>query len=102
MKRVFLIICVGLLAWPMSAKTRAFVPPQGFVPDNVTAIAIAEAVLIPIYGRKATEAERPYVAKLQGSVWVVQGTVASGPNGGTATVRLSKSDGRILYVMHGK
>jgi hypothetical protein len=37
-------------------------PPGGYVPDETTAIAIAKAVWIPIYGKEQIESEAPFVA----------------------------------------
>lgn len=75
-------------------------PKDGFVPNEATAIRIAEAVLFPIYGEKEIQSERPFKATLKDGVWTVKGTLAPGLLGGTAIVRVSKSDGRILLVAH--
>jgi hypothetical protein len=75
-------------------------PKNGFVPDQATAIRIAEAVLVPIYGEKNIQSERPFKATLKNGVWTVTGTLPPQSLGGTAIVRLSKADGRILLVTH--
>src|SRR5689334_3181513 len=86
-------------------------PKRRFVPDKDTAVKIAEAVLIPIYGRKQIESERPFKASLQKGVWIVTGTlhckdqqgqVTESCKGGTAVLELSEEDARILSVMHYK
>lgn len=87
-------------------------PANGYVPDATTAVKIAEAVLIPVYGEKRIEAERPFHATLEGYVWNVESTLycpdgtTSIPThmckGGTALVRLSKTDARILFMMRYK
>lgn len=82
-------------------------PKEGFVPNEETAIKIAEAVLVPIYGIEEIKQEQPLVAKLKRGVWVVSGTIhpdSSGAitKGGTAVIEISKADGRILRVSHGK
>ena len=74
----------------------------GFVPDELTAIRIAEAVWIPIYGRKQIEEERPFVAALSDGVWTVTGTLPKGYVGGTAIAEISKESGSILRISHGK
>ena len=88
-----------------------YVPKSGFVPDAKTAIKIAEAVLIPVYGEKQVESERPFKAVLENDVWTVDGTlrcpVGKGGrttmcDGGTAEVKLSKADGRTLRMIHYK
>jgi hypothetical protein len=53
-------------------------PKEGFVPDKETAIAIARAVLIPIYGAKQIESEEPLLAHLESGVWTVEGTLSAG------------------------
>ncbi len=89
-------------------------PPKEFVPDEATAIKIAEAVLIPVWGEKEVVSERPYTATLQKDVWTVRGTLYCGNDGkggrksgseclgGTLEVKLSKIDGRIHSMIHGK
>jgi hypothetical protein len=88
-----------------------YVPKSGFVPDANTAIKIAEAVLIPVYGEKHVESERPFKAVLENDVWTVDGTLRCPDGkggtttmcvGGTAEVKLSKADGRILRMVHYK
>lgn len=82
-------------------------PPAGYVPDQATAIRVAEAVLIPIYGEKKVISERPFTAILNGDVWTVSGNLPKAEPGeivmgGVASVRLSKRNGCILSVGHGK
>jgi len=76
-------------------------PAKGFVPDETTAVRIAEAVLIPIYGEERIKAERPFKAGLKGGIWTVQGFLDwHRYQGGTAIIKIAKSDGRILFVTH--
>jgi hypothetical protein len=86
-------------------------PAAGFVPDSKTAIAVAEAVLIPVYGKNQIESERPFRATLQNDVWTVGGTlrcpdgkggVTTQCDGGVAIVTISKKDARVLSMIHGK
>jgi len=73
-----------------------------YVPDAETAIRIAEAVFLPIYGEKVYK-ERPFVAELNADgIWTVHGTLPSGTVGGTAMAQIRKTDGKILLVTHGK
>src|SRR6266699_3692242 len=64
-------------------NSKGYVPPSGFVPDSATAVRIAVAVWIPIYGASQIRSEQPYVAKLRGKVWSVTGTLPPGWIGGT-------------------
>ena len=85
-------------------------PANGYVPDATTATKIAEAVLGPVFGEKRILSERPFHATLKDNVWTVGGTlycangkVSSMTNacfGGTAVVKISKADGRILFMTH--
>jgi hypothetical protein len=106
------IIVISLLAWAtaygQTPQERSFRPKEGFVPNAETAVKVAEAVLIPVYGEKRILDERPFKAKLSGDVWTVEGTVpCDGPPGvscpgGAAEVRISKTSGQILFMMHYK
>ena len=78
------------------------------MPDAATAVKIAEAVLVPVFGEQKISSERPFKAKLEGDVWTVDGTLYCADGkiglcpGGTARVKLSKNDGRILFMIHYK
>jgi NTF2 fold immunity protein len=97
----FLLVTAGLVGG------QAFKPAAGFVPNSETAVKIAEAVLAPIYGKEKIELQKPFTAKLKNDVWTVQGTLHC-PNsaehcvGGVAVVEISKTDGRIIFMGHGK
>ncbi len=82
-------------------------PPRG----ADTAINVAEAVLVPVYGKEKIESERPFTAKLKGEVWTATGTLhcpdgeggtTTSCVGGVAIVEIPKLDGRILSMVHGK
>ena len=76
------------------------IPEMGYVPDSETAIRIAEAVWIPIYGDKIIAKEKPFKATLHGETWTVTGSLPDGHVGGTAIAEISRRDGRILRVIH--
>ncbi len=76
-------------------------PKNGFVPDEATAIRIAEAVAIAQWGEKRIAGEQPFKARLRGDVWTVMGTLHPiGAAGGTAVVQLSKTSGAVLFAVH--
>ena len=86
-------------------------PKEGYVPSSDTAVQIAEAVLIPVYGKKQIESERPFSAKLKDGVWTVSGTLRCPDGkggttthcvGGVAVVEISKADARVLSMIHYK
>jgi NTF2 fold immunity protein len=80
----------------------SFKPEPGFVPDEKTAIAIAVAVWLPIYGEKIIKNEKPFVATLKDGVWHVTGSLPKNVCGGVAVAEISKDDARILRISHGK
>lgn len=80
-------------------------PKEGFVPTAAVAVAIAEAVLIPVYGKQQIASEWPFKAELSNGVWDVAGTVQCDPPGsicpgGAAEVKISKKTGEILFMTH--
>jgi hypothetical protein len=99
----FLLVGVGL--------GQSYKPKPGYVPDSSTAVRIAEAVLIPVYGEKQIASERPFTATLKDDVWTVSGTlhcsdgksgISTYCDGGVASVKIAKGTGRILSMIHGK
>ena len=89
------------------AQKHSYIPPNGFVPDEVTAIAIAIAVWNPIYGKEIIKKEVPYHATLKDGIWTVEGSLPKPPKGmlaagGVAIAEISKDNGRILRVSHGE
>jgi hypothetical protein len=102
--KIILCILLGLLC---GGKTDAQVPhdltakpENGFVPDETTAVAIAKAVWVPIYGKKMLRQERPFRATLRNGVWTVRGSIPRGNKGGAAFAEISKTSGLILRVYH--
>jgi NTF2 fold immunity protein of polymorphic toxin system component len=112
MKRITLMISLfaALIATVYGQPQRmpSVKPKEGFVPNAETAVKVGEAVLMPVYGEKQIFGERPFKAALHGDVWTVEGTLHCGGqpdtecHGGTAVVKISKTSGQILYMMHYK
>lgn len=107
MKTLLIVTCLSFVG---AALGEGYKPKDGYVPDARTAMKIAEAVLVPVYGERKIESERPFSATLKDGVWTVAGTLYCGEDkrkatdcdGGVAEVRISRDDGRILYLWHGK
>jgi len=72
----------GRATRPVSEQ-HSYKPKDGFVPNEKTAIRIAEAVLTPIYGEKQIKSEEPFSAKLHDGVWTVEGSIAGCARRGT-------------------
>ena len=98
MRNVKTLLMVLVTPLFLAASDRGYVPPKGVVPDAPTAIAIAVAVWRPIYGESVIEGERPITATLYDDYWWVQGTVPEGRTGGATMARISKADGRVLFI----
>jgi hypothetical protein len=105
------VACCGPLLIASLVVGQSYKPEQGYVPNSTSAVQIAEAVLIPVYGKKVIESERPFNAELRDGVWTVSGTLrcpdgkrgtTTHCNGGVAVVTISKADARILSMIHGK
>ena len=85
-----------------AGSSHTYKPSAGYVPDEVTAIKIAVAVWEPIYGAAAIAKEKPYHATLHGRIWTVTGSLPRGATGGVALAEMSKEDGRITHISHGR
>ncbi|HEY7895907.1 MAG TPA: NTF2 fold immunity protein [Gemmatimonadaceae bacterium] len=95
-------LVLPILVLGQGANPHPYVPPNGFVPDSLTAVRVAVAIWTPIYGEKQIASEGPYRAVLRGDVWTVTGHLPLGYVGGGAEAELSRRDARILRVGHGK
>jgi hypothetical protein len=83
-----------------------FERPGGLVPDEQTAIKIAEAILFPIYGEKEIRGQKPYVVKLKDGKWSIDGSMPKSKSGelivgGTFHIIISQKDARVLEIGHG-
>jgi hypothetical protein len=87
--------------WYPTLWGQSFRPPSGIVPDEKTAITIAEAVLVPIYGDQDIKAQKPFKVTLQNNIWLIEGALPDPPEPrGTFVLRLSKRDGKVLFLTH--
>lgn len=77
-------------------------PKEGCIPDNKTAIQIAEIVWLNMFG-KEIYIEKPFDTFLiKDSLWVVSGTIEDDALGGTFYIELLKKNGQILTVTRQK
>ena len=70
----------------------------GVVSDKETAIRITEAILSPIYGKKAIRGQRPYQVTLKDGKCTVDGTVPPGFVGGRFHIVILQRDARVLEI----
>jgi len=101
MNRHWLVAALILSAVCAAGAEETKWPKEGFVPNAETAMKIAEAIWIPIYGDRVVN-QKPYQVKLDGKNWIVQGTLQPNMVGGTAVAVIAKQDGRVLQVFHSK
>jgi hypothetical protein len=90
-----LLACVSVIG-----ADRSKLPPQGIVPDEATAVKIAEAIWLPVFGEQVVAKFRPYQAELKNGVWTVYGTLPRNSRGGTPMLAIRKEDGRVIEVWH--
>lgn len=96
-------LCCGSVGEAQPQGSFTYRPPAGYVPDARTAIRIAVAVWSPIYGEKQIQGEKPFHASLKHGIWTVTGSLPSITYvGGVSLAEISKKDGRVLRVIHGK
>ena len=74
-----------------------------YVPNKETAIKIAEAIWLPMFGEEIKNF-KPYKVYLvdENTIWVVEGVLGKGAKGGYPYIEINKKDCRIIKVFHGK
>lgn len=72
-----------------------------YVPNEKTALLIAEAIFKEFYPKSA-ESCKPYFISLKDSVWIVKGSLNPKVKGGVPLIEISMKDGKILHLEHGK
>ena len=94
------LLCCFLVAGALlRVQAQGYVPKRGFVPDRSTALAIAEAVLLPMLTKPVIDRARPFTAQLSGNVWIVRSKhIPSDWTGMRIYLRISRKTGAILYA----
>ncbi|MFN8337057.1 MAG: YbbC/YhhH family protein [Cyclobacteriaceae bacterium] len=99
-----LLLMIGSVFFSCSNKTsqsnHLYKSEKGLVPDESTAIKVAEAIWYPVYGN-GIDKEKPFVAKLVDEIWIVKGTIKT-DFGGALYIEIQKKDCKILKMYHGK
>ena len=77
--------------------------PNGVIPNDSLAVEMAKIVLFPIYGKKNIEHQRPYqVTLVNNEFWCIEGSLSENADGGTFSITINKSDGKVRGIFHGK
>jgi hypothetical protein len=103
---LFILLMIVFLSNLLNAQKLSHIEQYGCVPDKETAIKIAEAIWLPIYGEKIYN-KRPFQAELiNNDTWKVVGTIKDKPNsitvGGVPIIFIRKKDCTIIKVTHTK
>jgi hypothetical protein len=94
---VFLLISGGRA---ILGQAKPHLPPQGIIPDEITAVKIAEVVFPRIFEEEEVAKYLPYHAQLKDGVWEVYGTLKPGSRGGTPQMTIQRKDGKVIDVWH--
>lgn len=70
---------------------------EGLVPDEQTAIKIAEVVLFRLYGEESVTGQRPYIVTKDENIWWVCGTLHT-DFGSAFRVAISQQTAAVLYI----
>lgn len=103
---IFVGICISINT-VKNQENGLNIPKEGYVPNEKTAIKIAEAVWLPIYGQRVYK-ELPFRAVLSEDkkTWYVESTFDKRGNifakGGRSYAEINKDDGKVLKVYHTK
>jgi len=71
------------------------------VPDEATALRIAESVLITAYGNTVLD-KRPFIVSFNNvrKIWNISGSLPPGYVGGVPEITIRQKDSRILNIYH--
>ncbi len=100
--KVFIILSMCFILLISCSTVKKSNSDIDYVPDENTAIKIAEAIWLPIYGEIIYDS-LPFKAKLDSSktFWIVDGTLV-GRKGGTPYAEIRRKDCKVIYVTHYK
>ena|ERR1700744_4566088 len=101
MKKKIIVLAVLCLFFGTNFKNNEnlkSVKGRDYVPNEETAIKVAEAIWFPILGDLLKQ-EKPFTAHLSGNIWLVKGTAPDSSFGGPITIEIRKSDCKIISLM---
>jgi len=100
---LFIVSFILIILTMNAQETSSFsdLEKDGYVPNAETAVKVAEAIWLPIYGDKIYN-NKPFKATLRNNeVWVVEGTLHN-QRGGIPYAEIQKKDCKVLRVIHSK
>lgn len=102
---IALLVAAAVASVDARCDTRVefYQPPEGIVSTAESAARVAEIYLTAVYGAPTIRGELPFKVRLNGGVWTVEGKdLPPGVAGGVAEIRICRSNGLVLKVVHGK
>jgi hypothetical protein len=107
---ILIALIAGLSATSCTSLTReepAFIPKDGFIPNEQVARDVAGTILSEVYGRQAIEQQKPLKVSLKNGVWHVEGTLPPAPKGhlavgGVAKILIEKRKATVISAQHGE
>ena len=82
------------------ARFSGYVPKDGLVPTMGMATEIAEIILKKLYGNEEIEKQKPFSINIENDIWIIEGSLEKGSEGGVAYIEISKKNGKVLKVTH--
>ena len=97
--RIFTVFLV-FVSFSYGYADKPPLPSSGVIPDEITAVKVAEVIFLPIYGKEEVNKFLPYHAQFKDGVWTVYGTLKPNSVGGTPQLKIQKKDGKVIEVWH--
>lgn len=66
------------------------------------AIDVCYAYISNIYGKRIADSEKPFITKETDESWIIEGSLPIDFCGGVFEFEISKSDGKILKLIHSR
>jgi hypothetical protein len=101
---ILITFCSILVSFAFAqGNQNAKTSPFAVIQDSVTAIKVAEAILLPMYGEKNFKQYLPLRAYLKEErIWVVESSNKYEFLGSTPNIELQRSDCKVLKIAKGK
>jgi hypothetical protein len=99
-KKIFFFVLYLILS--LSIHAQKSIPKRDLVPDKETAIKIAKAIWLPIYGNKIDKFSTFKADLTNDNIWIVKGVRKELSAGGEPVIYIRKKDCKIIDVYHTK
>jgi hypothetical protein len=72
------------------------------ITDEQSAVAAAEEILFPVYGKEIIRDEHPYTVGYADGYWIVHGYLPNNSKGDVFNIVLFGKTSEVVSIMHGK